>query len=178
MRKYQNHSPNRLSVKRLYVKNEGMKVALIGDEKYENRGEIKDLIFKLKQKFGDHLTIISRGNKMGIEKWVRKFCIELDVKYLEYNLASTPMNLYSGMSEEYYDKPHHPTQKLHQYDLIAQNADKLCILVKLILKSGNTLKKECIGTIKKLHLYNKKTTYTKELRYGITTTKATKSRPQ
>ena len=51
MRKYQNHSPNRLRVKNLYNRKEGMKVALIGDVKYENRGEIKDLIFKLKQKF-------------------------------------------------------------------------------------------------------------------------------
>ena len=79
MRKYQNHSPNRLRVKNLYNRNEGMKVALIGDVRYENRGEIKNLIFKLKQKFGDQLSIISRGNKDGIEKWVRKFCIELDI---------------------------------------------------------------------------------------------------
>ena len=50
MRKYQNHSPNRLRVKSLYNRKEGMKVALIGDVRYENRGEIKDLIFKLKQK--------------------------------------------------------------------------------------------------------------------------------
>ncbi len=61
MRKYQNHSPNRLRVKSLYNRREGMKVALIGDARYENRGEIKDLIFKLKQKFGDQLSIISRS---------------------------------------------------------------------------------------------------------------------
>lgn len=152
MRKYQKHSPNRLSVKRLYTKREGMRIALIGDERYENRGEIKDLIWKLKQKFGDQLVILSRGNKMGIEKWVRKFCIEMDVKYIEYNLASTSMNLYSGMSEEYYDKPYHATQKLHQYDLIAQNADK-------IMYFGNIDTKEWKHFEKRVYWNDKKVTF-------------------
>ena len=150
MRKYQNHSPNRLRVKNLYNKKEGMKVALIGDVKYENRGEIKNLIFKLKQKFGDQLSIISRGNKDGIEKWVRKFCIELDVNYIEYNLASTPMNLYSGMSEEYYEKPHHPTQKLHQYDLIAQNADKIMYFGQIDIKEWKHFEKRVYWNDKKV----------------------------
>lgn len=57
-----------------------MKVALIGDEKYENRGELKEAIFKLKQKFGEDLTIITRGKKNGVEKWVRKYCVRNESK--------------------------------------------------------------------------------------------------
>ena len=102
-----------------------MRVALIGDEKYENRAEIKDLIFKLKQKYGDDLILITRGNKDGIEKWVRKYSLEFGCKYIEYNPAHTPMNLYSGMTEEYYEKPFHPTQKLHQYNCVVINSDKI-----------------------------------------------------
>ena len=102
-----------------------MRVALIGDEKYENRAEIKDLIFNLKNKFGDDLIIVTRGYTNGIEKWVRKFSLELGAKYIEYNAANAQMSLYSGMDENYYGKPYHPTQPLHQYDCIVHNADKI-----------------------------------------------------
>ena len=102
-----------------------MRVALIGSPKYENRGEIKELIWNLKQKFGEDLILVTRGNKDGIEKWVRKFGLEMGVKYIEYNPAHTPMSLYSGMTKDYYEKPYHPTQPLHQYDCIARNADKI-----------------------------------------------------
>lgn len=40
-----------------------MRVALIGNPKYENRGEIKELIWNLKKKFGDDLILITRGNR-------------------------------------------------------------------------------------------------------------------
>ncbi len=83
------------------------RVALIGSERYENRMEIKDLVFKLKNLYGDNLILISRGNQNGVEKWVKKWALEMGVKYIEYNLASTPMNLYSGMTESYYEKPYH-----------------------------------------------------------------------
>lgn len=102
-----------------------MRIALIGSPKYENRGEIKELVWKLKQKFGDELILITRGNKDGIEKWVRKFALEMGVKYIEYNPASSPMSLYSGMTKDYYEKPYHPTQPLHQYDCVVRGSDKI-----------------------------------------------------
>ena len=102
-----------------------MRVALIGHETYENRGEIKELIFNLKKKFGDDLIIVTRGKKNGIEKWVRKYSLEMSVKYIEYNPAHTSVTLYSGMEDDYYDKPYHPTQPLHQYDCIVHNSDKI-----------------------------------------------------
>ena len=102
-----------------------MRIALIGSPVYENRGEIKDLVWNLKQKFGDELILITRGNKDGIEKWVRKFALEMGVKYIEYNPANTPMSLYSGMTMDYYEKPYHPTQPLHQYDCVVRGSDKI-----------------------------------------------------
>lgn len=116
---------NRVKINYRFKKDTHMRVALIGDEKYENRAEIKDLIFKLKQKYGDDLILVTRGNQVGVEKWVRKYALEMGCKYIEYNPASTPMNLYSGMNEDYYEKPFHPTQPLHQYNCVVENADKI-----------------------------------------------------
>ena len=114
-----------------------MKIALIGDEKYENRGELKETIFKLKEKFGEDLTIITRGKKNGVEKWVRKYALEMNLKYIEFNRAHTSRTLYSGMEDEYYDKPYHPTQPLHQYDCIVHNSDKIVYFGEIKRKEFN-----------------------------------------
>jgi len=114
-----------------------MKIALIGDEKYENRGELKETIFKLKQKFGEDLTIITRGKNNGVEKWVRKYALEMNLKYIEFNAAHTSRTLYSGMEDEYYDKPYHPTQPLHQYDCIVHNSDKIVYFGEIKRKEFN-----------------------------------------
>ena len=114
-----------------------MKIALIGDEKYENRGELKETIFKLKEKFGEDLTNITRGKKNGVEKWVRKYALEMNLKYIEFNPAHTSRTLYSGMEDEYYDKPYHPTQPLHQYDCIVHNSDKIVYFGEITRKEFN-----------------------------------------
>ena len=114
-----------------------MKIALIGDEKYENRGELKETIFKLKEKFGEDLTIITRGKKNGVEKWVRKYALEMNLKYIEFNPAHTSRTLYSGMEDEYYDKPYHPTQPLHQYDCIVHKSDKIVYFGEITRKEFN-----------------------------------------
>lgn len=102
-----------------------MNIAIIGSPKYDSVRAVRDFLFNIKQKLGTDVNIITRGNKDGCEKWVRKYALEFGFRYTEYNPAHTNRNLYSGMSNDYYDKPYHPTQKLHQYDCIVKHSDKI-----------------------------------------------------
>lgn len=102
-----------------------MNIALIGSPRYENVRNIRDFIFNIKVKLGNNINIISRGGNDGCEKYVKKYSIEFGLRYTEYNPANTCKNLYSGMNDGYYDKPYHPTQKLHQYDCVVKHADKI-----------------------------------------------------
>jgi len=102
-----------------------MNIALIGSPKYENIRKIRDFVFTIKERLGTNTNIITRGNKDGCEKYVRKYALEFGLRYTEYNPAHTSRNLYSGMSDEYYDKPFHPTQSLHQYNCVVNHADKI-----------------------------------------------------
>tara|TARA_R110000851_G_scaffold87087_3_gene189628 strand:- start:338 stop:820 length:483 start_codon:yes stop_codon:yes gene_type:complete len=102
-----------------------MNIALIGSPIYENVRNIRDFIFNIKVKLGSNINIISRGNGDGCEKYVKKYSIEFGLRYTEYNPANTTRNLYSGMTSNYYDKPWHPTQKLHQYDCVVKHADRI-----------------------------------------------------
>ena len=102
-----------------------MNIAIIGSPKYDSVRAVRDFLFNIKQKLGTDVNIITRGNKDGCEKWVRKYALEFGFRYTEYNPAHTNRNLYSGMSNDYYDKPYHPTQRLHQYDCIVKHSDKI-----------------------------------------------------
>ena len=112
-----------------------MKVALIGSREYENIRKIKDTLFQLKQKFGDKLIIISGGAKYGADKYARKFALEFGIKYREFNPAHTIKNLYSAMSETYYEKPYHVSQFHHRNMLIARDCD---VMIAFIPEQGSS----------------------------------------
>ena len=106
-----------------------MKVAIIGSRVYENKKKIRDMIFKLKQTFGDKLEIVSGGCPDGADKYAKKFAIELGVTYREFNPAHTVKNLYSVMSESYYGKAYHVSQFFHRKELIAKYCDKMIAFI-------------------------------------------------
>jgi predicted Rossmann fold nucleotide-binding protein DprA/Smf involved in DNA uptake len=106
-----------------------MKVAIIGSRNYENTRKIKDALFQLKQKFGDDLIIISGGAQYGADKFARKYALEFGIKYKEFNPAHTTKNLYSAMSDNYYEKPYHVSQFHHRNMLIARDCDVMIAFI-------------------------------------------------
>jgi hypothetical protein len=109
-----------------------MKVAMLGHKQYENARKIKDALFQLKQKFADDLIILSAGSQHGADKFVRKFALEFGINYQEYNPAHTTKNLYSMMSDNYYNKPYHVSQFHHRNILIA----KACNVMMAFIPTG------------------------------------------
>ena len=112
-----------------------MKVAIIGSRMYENIRKIKDTLFQLKQKFGDDLIIVSGGAKDGADKFARKYAIEFGINYKEFNPAHTVKNLYSAMSDNYYNKTYHVSQFHHRNMLIARYCD---VMIAFIPNKGDS----------------------------------------
>ena len=106
-----------------------MKIALIGSRDYQNIRKIKDTLFNLKQKFGDKLIIISGGAQYGADKFARKYSLEFGIKYKEFNPAHTTKNLYSAMSDTYYEKPYHVSQFHHRNMLIAKDCNVMIAFI-------------------------------------------------
>ena len=105
---------------------------MIGSKEYENTRKIKEALFQLKQKFGDTLIVLSAGSQYGADKFVRKFALEFGIKYKEFNPAHTTKNLYSAMSDNYYDKTYHVSQFHHRNMLIA----KACTVMMAFIPIG------------------------------------------
>ena len=106
-----------------------MKIAIIGSREYENKNKIRDMIYKLKQAFGDKLEIVSGGAQSGADKYAKKFAIEFGITYKEFNPAHTVRNLYSVMPDGYYSKPYHTSQFFHRNELIAKYCDKMVAFI-------------------------------------------------
>ena len=106
-----------------------MKVAIIGSREYENARKIKDTLTELKKRFSDKLIIISGGAKFGADKFARKYALEFGLRYREFNPAHTVKNLYSAMSDDYYEKPYHVSQFHHRNMLIARDCDVMMAFI-------------------------------------------------
>lgn len=102
-----------------------IRIAIIGSRTYENKKKIRDMIFKLKNTFGDKLEIVSGGSHNGADKYAKKYALEFGVTYKEFNPAHTVKNLYSMMPDSYYGKPYHVSQLFHRNELLAKYCDKM-----------------------------------------------------
>ena len=102
-----------------------MRIAIVGSRTYENKRKIKEMIYKLKQTFGEELEIVSGGSQNGADKYARKYSLEMGIKYIEFNPAHTSKNLYSALPESYYSKPYHVSQLFHRNELVAKYCDKM-----------------------------------------------------
>lgn len=110
-----------------------IKVGIIGSDLYENKLKIKDMIFKLKERHGDNIEIVSRGGTNGAEKYVRKYAIEFGLKYKEFNPAHTVCNLYSALNESFYNKQYTPFNFVLRDKIFSKYVDKcFCLFTENI----------------------------------------------
>jgi len=112
---------------------------MIGSRHWSDRTKIKDTILALKKRFIEDLTIISGGNSYGADPLVRKYALEMDCKYKEFNVSHTTKNLYSVLPEAFFGKPYSAKNFFVRNNIMIRYSD--CIMA-FIPKN-----KEARGTI-------------------------------
>jgi fructoselysine-6-P-deglycase FrlB-like protein len=105
-----------------------MKIAIVGNTEWQNKRKVQETISQLKSKFSSDVTVIGAGGSEGANSMVKKYAIEMGMRYEEYNPSFTGYNMYSAMPESYYGKSYHFSQLHHRMKLIAENADYVMIL--------------------------------------------------
>ena len=103
-----------------------MKVAIIGSRSYTNKRKIKDFVFKLKEKVGDDLVIVSGGAKQGSDKYAKQFALEFDINYSEFPPSHYAYNQHCVLESFKYGRPyatwhyHDRNKKIVEYsDVVA-----------------------------------------------------------
>lgn len=103
-----------------------VRIGIVGSRLYENKRKIKDTIHKLVTKFGDgNVEIVSGGCQQGADKYAKKYALELQTHYVEFNPSHTPKNFYSAMPQAFYDKPYSPRNFFHRNKFLAKYVDYL-----------------------------------------------------
>jgi hypothetical protein len=106
-----------------------MKVGLIGSTRYENKRKIRETILKLLQKFNDDLVIVSCGERIGAEKYIKRYALEMGCNYKEFNPSHTVSNLYSAMRENFYGKIYKPANFFHRNKLLTRHVNVIIAFI-------------------------------------------------
>jgi hypothetical protein len=126
-------------------------IGITGSKTFENKVKIKTFIHKLREKTDAKIEIVSLGDRNGADKHTKKYALEFGYEYREMNPAHTPKNLYSLMTEAYYDKPYQAKNFFQQTKIYSQYIDK-CV----IFDDTNQQDKKVISVIKELTKAKKK----------------------
>ena len=129
-----------------------MKVAIVGSRRYSNRRKIKEFIFKLIQKHGKDLVVVSGGCQDGADRYAKKYALELGAQYREYPPFHEVHNLYCVLPEECYSKPYNVKYFFVRNKQIAQNSD---VVVGFIPDGDDA--KGTVSTLKYAKKFDKKT---------------------
>ena len=128
-----------------------MKIAIIGSRGYTNTKKIKDFVFKLKEKFGDELEIVSGGQKDGADGLAKKFALEFDMKYVEFPPQHYSHNIHCVKESFNYGKPYAVWNYFKRNKQIAEYSDYVVAFIPKGIKSNGTM-----DTVKHATEMNKK----------------------
>lgn len=103
------------------------RIAIIGPTTCQKKKEVQEFLFKVKQTFGNTCTIFSGGNDEGIEKDTKKYALQFELSYREFNPSFTGVNQFSALNEAYYTKRFHPSHYQHRYAEMLKHIDRLVI---------------------------------------------------
>ena len=116
-----------------------MKIAIVGSRSYTNTKKIKDFIFKLKEKFGDELEIVSGGQKDGADGLAKKYALEFDMKYVEFPPTHYNWNMHCKLPASQYDRPYYVTNFFKRNKQIAEYSDIIVAFIPDGVESRGTM---------------------------------------
>ena len=115
------------------------KIAIVGSRKYENKTKIKNFVFKLKERFGDEVEIISGGQKYGADGYAKKFALEFDMKYVEFPPEHYPYNQHCISERFNYGKKYKVSNYFKRNKQIAEYSDIIVAFIPDGVESRGTM---------------------------------------
>ena len=127
------------------------RVGIVGSRTYTNRRKIKEFVYKLKEKFGEDVEIISGGQKQGADGYAKKFALEFDMKYVEFPPRHYTYNQHCVLDESHYGKRYYPKNFFDRNKQIVEYSD---YIVAFMIKDKQT--SGTMNTIETAQKMNKK----------------------
>jgi len=112
------------------------KILVTGTTSYQNKANIRDFIFELKNKFKGKFRIATLANDIGADFLVKKYALEFDVPFSEFNPYHCHHRLYDVMPEHMFDKKYHSINFHYRDNHAVKWADIIVIFIPEDFKSG------------------------------------------
>jgi len=116
-----------------------IKVGIVGSRGYTNKKKIKDLIFEIKEKYGDEVEIVSGGQRDGADGFAKKFALEFDMSYVEFPPAHYSWNMHCKLPATKYKKPYYVSNYFKRNKQIAEYSDIIVGFIPKDIESRGTM---------------------------------------
>tara|TARA_A100001515_G_scaffold103140_1_gene83749 strand:+ start:833 stop:1246 length:414 start_codon:yes stop_codon:yes gene_type:complete len=115
-----------------------IKIGIVGSRAYTNKKRIKDLIFEIKQKYGDEVEIVSGGQRNGADGFAKKYALEFNLKYVEFPPSHYNWNMHCVRPVGEYNKPYYVSNFFKRNKQIAEYSDIIVAFIQPGVESRGT----------------------------------------
>ena len=125
-----------------------IKIGIVGSRSYTDKKKIKELIFEIKEKYGDEVEIVSGGQRDGADGLAKKFALEFDMKYVEFPPSHYTHNMHCIRPRGEYSKPYYISNYFKRNKQIAEYSNIIIAFIPDGVESRGTM--DTVGHAKKL----------------------------
>ena len=116
-----------------------IKIGIVGSRGYTNKKKIKDLIFEIKEKYGDEVEIVSGGQRDGADGFAKKFALEFDMSYVEFPPTHYSWNMHCKLPATKYNKPYYVSNYFKRNKQIAEYSNIVIAFIPDGVESRGTM---------------------------------------
>ena len=125
-----------------------IKIGIVGSRSYTDKKKVKDLIFNIKEKYGDEVEIVSGGQPKGADGLAKKFALEFDMKYVEFPPSHYSHNMHCKLPATEYNKPYYVSNFFKRNKQIAEYSNIIVAFIPDGVESRGTM--DTVGHAEKL----------------------------
>ena len=125
-----------------------IKIGIVGSRGYTDKKKIKDLIFEIKEKYGDEVEIVSGGQKDGADGLAKKYALEFNMNYVEFPPSHYSHNMHCIRPRGEYSKPYYISNYFKRNKQIAEYSNIIVAFIPDGVESRGTM--DTVGHAKKL----------------------------
>ena len=125
-----------------------IKIGIVGSRGYTNKKKIKDLVFEIKEKYGDEVEIVSGGQQDGADGFAKKFALEFGMSYTEFPPAHYSHNMHCKLPPKHYNKPYYVSNYFKRNKQIAEYSNIIVAFIPDGVESRGTM--DTVGHAQKL----------------------------
>ena len=125
-----------------------IKIGIVGSRSYTDKKKVKDLIFNIKEKYGDEVEIVSGGQPKGADGLAKKYALEFDMKYVEFPPSHYSHNMHCKLPATEYNKPYYVSNFFKRNKQIAEYSNIIVAFIPEGVESRGTM--DTVGHAEKL----------------------------